>query len=135
MNRVKRSHKLFKTFKYKIKLIYFIIQVNNAITFKFGIKLEWKEVRATYHNLKIDSSYNALSGEEMNKLNDQLKDEEGWSNAVQRQLDAIRKDNDSLNKDRFEAIAKVSGIGGLLNRAHRTSTALIGRCLKEARDR
>ena len=50
--------------------------------------------------------------EEMNKLNDRLKDGEGWSNAVQRQLEAIRKDDDTLNKDRFEAIAKVSGNGG-----------------------
>ena len=74
-------------------------------------------------------------GEEMNKLNDQLKDEEGWSNAVQRQLEAIRKDNDSLNQDRFEAIAKGSGFGGSMKRKHRTSPLLIGQCLIEACDR
>ena len=37
------------------------------IGFQFAIMLEWREVRATYHNLKTNS-HNALRDDEMSEL-------------------------------------------------------------------
>ena len=43
-------------------------EVNHKIEFKFGIVLAWSEVRATYHNLKLMESLNALTAKEIEQL-------------------------------------------------------------------
>ena len=45
-----------------------IEEEDHSIELQFQIILEWKENRATYHNLKPESYLNALSQEEINKL-------------------------------------------------------------------
>ena len=45
-----------------------IHQEDHSIEFQFKITLEWKENRASYHNLKLDSDFNALSEEEISNL-------------------------------------------------------------------
>ena len=45
-----------------------INQESHSIEFQFRIKLEWKENRATYHNLKDTESMNILMQEDMEKL-------------------------------------------------------------------
>ena len=43
-------------------------EVEHKIDLQFEITLEWKENRATYHNLKDETSLNALTDEEINTL-------------------------------------------------------------------
>ena len=45
-----------------------IEEVSHMITLKFEIVLKWKEVRATYQNLKFETSLNALTDDEAHKL-------------------------------------------------------------------
>ena len=45
-----------------------IHEEDHSISLQFQITLEWRENRATYHNLKKESYLNALSFEEINKL-------------------------------------------------------------------
>ena len=45
-----------------------INEEGNSMELQFQITLEWKENRATYHNLKKESYLNALSSEDINKL-------------------------------------------------------------------
>ena len=45
-----------------------IEEEDHSIQLQFQINLEWKENRATYHNLKSESYLNALSQEEINSL-------------------------------------------------------------------
>ena len=45
-----------------------IEEEDHAIELQFQITLEWKENRATYHNLKSKSRLNALSMEDINRL-------------------------------------------------------------------
>ena len=45
-----------------------IEEEDHSIGLQFQITLEWKENRATYHNLKSDMYLNALSSEDINKL-------------------------------------------------------------------
>ena len=45
-----------------------IEEVSHMITLKFEIVLKWKEVRATYQNLKFETSLNALPDDEAHKL-------------------------------------------------------------------
>ena len=45
-----------------------IHEEDHSISLQFQITLEWREKRATYHNLKKESYLNALSFEEINKL-------------------------------------------------------------------
>ena len=45
-----------------------IEEEDHAIQLQFEIALEWKEKRATYHNLKGESYLNALSVEDINRL-------------------------------------------------------------------
>ena len=43
-------------------------EVEHSISFQFEIILEWKENRVNYHNLKDDTSLNALSDEDISSL-------------------------------------------------------------------
>ena len=43
-------------------------EVQNTINFQFGISLQWKENRATYYNLKDETSLNALTDAEISTL-------------------------------------------------------------------
>ena len=43
-------------------------EVKHSIDFQFKIILEWKENRAVYHNLKTETSLNALSDEDISSL-------------------------------------------------------------------
>ena len=43
-------------------------EIEHSIYFQFEIILEWKDNRITFHNLKEDSSLNALSDEEISQL-------------------------------------------------------------------
>ena len=43
-------------------------QVQHKIDFKFGIILQWKENRVSYHNLKVEESLNALTNAEIDQL-------------------------------------------------------------------
>ena len=43
-------------------------ETNHKIDFQFRITLEWKENRATFHNLKQDTSLNALSDDNLFEL-------------------------------------------------------------------
>ena len=45
-----------------------IEEEDNSLELQFQITLEWKENRATYHNLKTNMYLNALSSEDINKL-------------------------------------------------------------------
>ena len=45
-----------------------IAEEDHSIELQFQINLEWKENRATYHNLKLETYLNALSQEEINSL-------------------------------------------------------------------
>ena len=45
-----------------------INEEGNSMELQFQITLEWKENRATYHNLKSESYLNALSKDEINSL-------------------------------------------------------------------
>ena len=45
-----------------------IHEEDHSIEFQFQITLQWKESRARYHNLKVDSYFNALSEEEINTI-------------------------------------------------------------------
>ena len=49
-----------------IKSVLDISESSHTIDLKLGIKLEWFENRAKYHNLKRDSSLNVLSNAEVN---------------------------------------------------------------------
>ena len=51
--------------------LYKVVAINEedlSIEFQFLITLEWKENRASYHNLKQDSYFNALTDEEINSI-------------------------------------------------------------------
>ena len=45
-----------------------IEEEDHSIELQFQISLQWKEIRATYHNLKFESYLNALSLDEINTL-------------------------------------------------------------------
>ena len=45
-----------------------IEEADHSISLQFQITLQWKENRATYHNLKTDMYLNTLSSEDINKL-------------------------------------------------------------------
>ena len=45
-----------------------IEEEDHSIELQFQIHLEWKEIRAIYHNLKLDTYLNALSLDEINTL-------------------------------------------------------------------
>ena len=45
-----------------------IHEEDHSIEFQFQIRLEWKENRAGYHNLKVDSYFNALSEDEIESI-------------------------------------------------------------------
>ena len=45
-----------------------IVEEDHSIELQFQITLQWKENRATYHNLKTNMYLNALSSEDINKI-------------------------------------------------------------------
>ena len=45
-----------------------IREADNEIDIKFSVKLEWNERRATYHNLKIEVTQNALEQEKIDQI-------------------------------------------------------------------
>ena len=56
----------------KISLVLYkvvaMIESDNSIELKFQISVDWKENRATYHNLKKESYLNTLSLDDINRL-------------------------------------------------------------------
>ena len=51
--------------------IFKLVDINEedySIEIQFQITLEWKETRATYHNLKADDSLNALTQNEIDEI-------------------------------------------------------------------
>ena len=64
--------KTLKPVEVKVSLTLFkvvaIEEEDHSIELQFQIKLEWKENRATYYNLKSESYLNALSKDEINSL-------------------------------------------------------------------
>ena len=64
--------KRIKKVEVKVSLTLFkvvaIEEEDHSIELQFQINLEWKENRATYHNLKSETYLNALSQVEINKL-------------------------------------------------------------------
>ena len=67
-----REVKTLKPVSVKVSLtLYKVVAIeeeDHSIELQFQIKLEWKENRATYYNLKPESYLNALSKEEINTL-------------------------------------------------------------------
>ena len=51
-----------------LKKVVEIEEVDHSIHLKFQIILEWKETRAMYRNLKVDTSLNTLTDEDINHL-------------------------------------------------------------------
>ena len=51
-----------------LKKVVEIEEVDHSIHLKFQIILEWKETRATFHNLKLDTSLNTLTDGEVGQL-------------------------------------------------------------------
>ena len=47
-------------------------------------------------------------GEEMNKMKEQMRDEQVWREQVERQLEAIQKGKDDTDKDRMATMVKAS---------------------------
>ena len=45
-----------------------IREADNEIAIKFSVKVEWKERRATYHNLKKETTQNTLENEDISKI-------------------------------------------------------------------
>ena len=45
-----------------------IREADNEVDIKFSVKLEWKERRATYHNLKHETTQNTLEKEDVSQI-------------------------------------------------------------------
>ena len=65
---VKTIRKVSVTTSLILHKVVAIHEEDHSIEFQFQITLEWKENRASYHNLKPDSDFNILSEEEIGNL-------------------------------------------------------------------
>ena len=67
-----RQEKQMKPLQVSVSLLLYkvvaIEEEDHSIELQFQITLEWKENRATYHNLKNETYMNALSQNDINKL-------------------------------------------------------------------
>jgi len=67
-----------------------------------------KEKEDLYFKLHTKKMKIDQLGEEMNKMKEQMRDEQVWREQVERQLEAIQKGKDDTDKDRMATMVKVS---------------------------
>ena len=100
-----------------------IHEEDHSIEFQFQIRLEWRENRARYHNLKVDSYFNALSEDEIESIwlplviytntDQQESSRLGWVNEWSTNVRVERKGN--FTRSGFEVLDETEVFKGQEN--------------------